>query len=55
LTLSASGTYLELMSFVKAISAVPRALVVDSLSISGTTQITASINARIFYAGSPTP
>jgi Tfp pilus assembly protein PilO len=56
LSMTATGSYPALTNFLRATAAMPRALVVDNLSLSGQgSQLSASITARIFYAGSPTP
>jgi Tfp pilus assembly protein PilO len=55
LTLNASGSYPQLMSFFRSLASAPRTFVVDSLSLSGGKVLTASVGARVFYAGSPTP
>ena len=51
LTMSASGGYPQLMSFLSGLANMPRTVVVTSLSISGTSQLTAQISANIFYTG----
>lgn len=55
LSLNASGSYPEVMTFIRDLDSMPRVLVIDQLSLAGTSQLTATIGARIFYAGSPTP
>ncbi|MHB1533825.1 MAG: hypothetical protein ACYC1D_04275, partial [Acidimicrobiales bacterium] len=55
LTMSATGTYGQLMAFMRGLDTLPRAIVVDRLALTGTGQLTASIDARMFYAGQPTP
>jgi hypothetical protein len=37
------------------LSSAPRTFVVDQLSLSGGAVLNATIGARVFYAGSPTP
>jgi Tfp pilus assembly protein PilO len=54
LNMSATGSYPQLMTFLRGLATMPRALVVDQLSLSGSSQLTASISARIFYTGSTT-
>ncbi len=56
ITLSASGSYAGLMAFLTRLAQMPRVVVVDNLSISGAaTQLTASISAKIFFAGPVAP
>ena len=55
LTMSVQGNYAQVKAFLSALETLPRTLVVDKLSLSGGTTSTASISARIFYAGQPTP
>jgi Tfp pilus assembly protein PilO len=56
LTINATGSYAQLLTYLGQLANIPRALVVDHLTISGTGRVlTAAISARIFYAGSPTP
>jgi Tfp pilus assembly protein PilO len=56
LSLTATGSYPELTSFLRSLVTMPRAVVVDSLSLAGEgSQLSANISARIFYAGAPTP
>jgi Tfp pilus assembly protein PilO len=55
LTMSASGSYGQLTSFLTQLTSMPRTVVVDQVQLAGTKLITASITARMFYAGSPTP
>jgi Tfp pilus assembly protein PilO len=54
LTISANGSYPQLMSFVKLLTGLPRVVVIDRLQLSGGSQLTADIGARIFYAANPT-
>ncbi len=51
LTMSAGGSYAQIMSFLSGLASMPRTVVVTSLSISGTSQLTAQITANIFYTG----
>lgn len=55
LAMSATGSYQQLTAFLSGLASMPRAVVVDRLSLSGTSKLTAAISARIFYAGGPTP
>jgi len=52
LTMVATGTYQQLTGFLTALATMPRSVVVDSLSVStaNQAQLTASLNAQIFYA-----
>lgn len=54
-TLTVNGSYPRLMAFLHELWLIPRTVVVDNLSLSGSNPLTASIGARIFYAGQPTP
>jgi Tfp pilus assembly protein PilO len=57
-SITANGTYQQSMSFVSGLTAQPRTFVVDHITLSGgsnTHNLAVSINARIFYAGQPTP
>jgi Tfp pilus assembly protein PilO len=51
LTMSANGSYAQIMSFLSGLASMPRAVVVTGLNISGTSQLTAQITANIFYTG----
>lgn len=54
--MSATGSYAQLMRFLSLLATMPRVLVVDHLTLSGSTsQMTANMQARIFYAGQQTP
>jgi Tfp pilus assembly protein PilO len=58
LSMTATGSYQELTTFLRQIASIPRALTVDSLSLAGGgsgSQLSANISARIFYTGAPTP
>ena len=55
LTMNVQGSNAQVQSFLSALDAMPRTVVVDSLSISGGSSGSASIGARVFYAGQPTP
>ena len=56
MSLSATGTYGQLMRFLSELASIPRVFVVDHLGLAGSgNQMSASINGRIFYAGQPTP
>jgi Tfp pilus assembly protein PilO len=60
-SMSVTGSYEALMSFVTALNHMPRTLVITNLSLSGAggsssaSGMSASINSDIFYAGQPTP
>ena len=52
LTMSASGSYPQLTSFLAELATMHRTVVVTSLTIAGTgTQLTAQVTANIFYTG----
>jgi len=55
LTMNIQGSSAQVQSFLSALDAMPRTVVIDSLSISGGSSGSASIGARIFFAGQPTP
>lgn len=55
LSLSAVGAPAQVSGFLTRLSQMPRVVVVDRVALSGTSPQTASIGARIFYAGQPTP
>jgi Tfp pilus assembly protein PilO len=55
LTLSASGSYPQLMSYFRTLASAPRTFVIDQLSLTSGKVLIANITARVFYAGSPTP
>jgi Tfp pilus assembly protein PilO len=55
LSISTTGSYSQVMSFLTALARMPRTLVVDHVTLGAGSQVGASINARIFYVGSPTP
>ncbi len=55
LNLTVTGANHNVMSFLTGLSSMSRVLVVDHLALSGTSQLSASIVARVFYAGTPTP
>ena len=56
LTMVASGAYSQLRAFLTDLTNMPRTLVVDTLSLSGTGKtLTANISARIFYDSASTP
>jgi Tfp pilus assembly protein PilO len=59
-SMSATGSYTGLMSFITALDKMNRTLVVTSVSLSGASGtaksgMSASISSDIFYAGQPTP
>jgi len=52
LTMTADGSYPQLTSFLTQLATMPRVVVVNSLSISGSgSPLTAEITANIFYTG----
>lgn len=55
LTISVQGTTQQLEAFMSALDALPRTVVIDKVSMGGGASNSASINARIFYDGKPTP
>lgn len=56
LSMAVQGGSAQVKAFLAALQALPRTLVIDRVSLSGTSGTTnASISARIFYAGQPTP
>lgn len=55
LSMSVSGSPEQVKAFLSALSTLPRTLVVDKAAIASGTGSSASISARIFYAGQPTP
>ena len=56
LNMAVQGGAGQVKSFLAALQTLPRTLVIDRVSLSGTGNTTnASISARIFYAGQPTP
>lgn len=60
MSMSVTGTYSGLMSFITALDNMNRTLAITSLSLSGASGSTksgmsASISSDIFYAGQPTP
>lgn len=55
LSLSVRGPSGQLTSFLAALTSLPRTVVVDSVSLSSGADATATIQAKIFYAGQPTP
>jgi Tfp pilus assembly protein PilO len=50
--MSVLGNVNQIKSFLSALAGLPRTLVVNTVSMSGST---AAISAQIFYAGQPTP
>lgn len=51
-SISASGSYSSLMAFVQALNAMPRTLVVKSISLGGTgNTMTASLTSEIYFTG----
>lgn len=55
LTLSVRGQPVQVSAFLSALATLPRTVVVDSVSLAGGSNPSATIQARIFYAGQPTP
>ena len=55
LSMSATGGPAQIGSFLAQLAQMPRVLVIDHLTLSGSNPQTASMTARIFYAGQPTP
>lgn len=58
LSVSAQGGGDQIKAFLGALQSLPRTVVIDNISLgggSGGTGYAASISARIFYAGQPTP
>ena len=55
LTLSVRGNPAQVSSFLAALASLPRTVVVDSVSLASGSNASATIQARIFYAGQPTP
>jgi Tfp pilus assembly protein PilO len=53
--MSATGSYAQIISFLTGLAAMPRTVVVDHVAVGEGAQSSVTINARIFYAGSPTP
>jgi Tfp pilus assembly protein PilO len=52
LSMSASGTSSQVETFLSMLENLPRSLIIDRLSLSGTSgNVTASLTARIFYTG----
>lgn len=58
-SISATGTYPQLMTFLTALDSMQRTLVVNSLALSGGSggshSLSASISSDVFYAGQSTP
>lgn len=56
-TISASGSYQQLMTYLSSLDQMPRTLMVRSLSLTGGSgpnqSLSASISADVFYAGQP--
>lgn len=55
LNLSVQGGVGQITAFLSALSNLPRTVVVDKFSLSNGSPGSASITARIFYSGQPTP
>ena len=59
LSMSVQGGMSQVKAFLAALQSLPRTVVVDQMTFSGSgggsTNSTATISARIFYAGQPTP
>lgn len=55
-SIAATGSYNQLMTFVTDLNKMPRTLIVTALNVSGTgTSLSAQVSSYIFYAGQPTP
>lgn len=55
-SLTTTGSYSQLMSFISALDSMPRTLVVNGINISGQgASLGGQFNTSIFYAGQPTP
>lgn len=57
LGMSGQGTFPQVKAFLSALEGLQRTIVIDKVAITGTTTglTTATISARIFYDGKPTP
>lgn len=55
LTMSIEGSTQQTEAFLSALKALPRAVVVDRISVTGGSGGSVSLSARIFYDGKPTP
>jgi len=57
LGMSGQGTFPQVKAFLAALEGLQRTIVIDKVAITGTTTglTTATISARIFYDGKPTP
>jgi Tfp pilus assembly protein PilO len=55
LSMSATGSYAQIVAFLTGLAGMPRTVVVDHVALSEGVQSSVTISARIFYAGSPTP
>lgn len=53
LSLTAAGTYQQMMAFIDALDSAPRTFVIDRLGLSGAPQLTATMSVRVFYTGTP--
>lgn len=55
LSLSVRGNPAQVTAFLAALASLPRTVVVDSVSLAGGANSSATIQGHIFYAGQPTP
>jgi Tfp pilus assembly protein PilO len=56
LTMSATGTYQQMVTFMTLLDKMSRVVVLNSVNLSSTGgQLAASLSAQLFYAGSSTP
>jgi Tfp pilus assembly protein PilO len=55
LNMSVQGGPAQIKAFLTGLDHIPRTVVVDKLATNGGASSTATITARIFYAGQPTP
>jgi len=55
LSISTTGTPAQTTAFLTHMDQMQRTIVIDHISISGTSTVSAAIAARVFYAGQPTP
>lgn len=56
LSMTFSGGFAQVKSFLSALDSLPRSVVVDKVSISGGKDpVAGTLSARIFYEGQPTP
>jgi Tfp pilus assembly protein PilO len=55
LNMSVQGGAAQIKAFLEGLDHLPRTVVVDKLALNGGASSTATLTARIFYAGQPTP